>query len=143
MYSPSPSSDWKYLLAAGLCAVLLTPLAWADNILVITDSLHPVYAPAGVRIIELDRPDYIKARLATHLPTDPARSTFLVQQRLKEGGTALQQQLGAAYQDVVDAWTLGITKIPAVVVDRRFVIYGEPDTAQAVIRIEQYRRTQP
>lgn len=140
---PSPSPDRQYLLAAGLCAVLLTPLAWADDILVITDSLHPVQVPAGVRTIELDRPEYLKARLATQLPTDSTRSALLVQQRLKEGGTALQQQFGMAYQDVVDAWALGVTKIPAVVVDRRFVVYGEPDVAKAVALIEEYRRAQP
>lgn len=139
----SPSPDRQYLLAAGLCAVLLTPLAWADDILVITDSLHPVQVPAGVRTIELDRPEYLKSRLATQLPTDSTRSALLVQQRLKEGGTVLQQQFGTAYQDVVDAWALGVTKIPAVVVDRRFVVYGEPDVAKAVALIEEYRRAQP
>ncbi|ENJ2046957.1 DUF1525 domain-containing protein, partial [Pseudomonas aeruginosa] len=35
------------------------------------------------------------------------------------------------------------TSIPAVVVDKRYVVYGEPDVARAVARIEQRRRTQP
>ena len=47
------------------------------------------------------------------------------------------------YQDVTQAWGLGITKVPAVVVDRRYVVYGEPDVAHAAARIETYRRTQP
>jgi integrating conjugative element protein (TIGR03757 family) len=44
---------------------------------------------------------------------------------------------------VADAWSLGITTIPAVVVDQRYVVYGEPDVARAVARIEQHRRAQP
>ena len=43
-------------LAAGLCAALLGPIAAAADVLVVTDSRHPVQAPAGVRIIELDQP---------------------------------------------------------------------------------------
>ena len=38
---------------------------------------------------------------------------------------------------------LGIAKIPAVVVDRRYVVYGEPDVSRAVARINAYRSTQP
>ena len=41
------------------------------------------------------------------------------------------------------AWSLGIAKIPAVVVDRRYVVYGEANVARALARIEEYRRAQP
>ena len=44
---------------------------------------------------------------------------------------------------VADAWGLGVAKVPAVVVDRRYVIYGEPDVALALSRIARYRREQP
>ena len=52
-------------------------------------------------------------------------------------------RIGHAYQGVADAWGLGIAKIPAVVVDRRYVVYGEPDVSRAVARINAYRSTQP
>ena len=122
---------------------MLSSLAHADDILVVTDSQHPVQAPSGVRLIELDQPARIKAELGVHLPADPARGAALVQQRLKDGGNALQARLGNAYQAVVDAWSLGVTTIPAVIVDRRYVVYGEPDVAKAVALIEAHRRTQP
>jgi integrating conjugative element protein (TIGR03757 family) len=51
--------------------------------------------------------------------------------------------MGTAYQGVVDAWSLGIITIPAVVVDQRYVVYGEPDVAKAVVLIEAHLRTQP
>ena len=109
----------------------------------ITDSGHPVQVAAGTRVIELDLPARIEAELAAGLPTDPTQAAAIVQQRLREGGQDLQRRIGRAYQDVTQAWGLGIAKVPAVVVDRRYVIYGEPDVARAAARIETYRRTQP
>ncbi|HGE6810387.1 TPA: TIGR03757 family integrating conjugative element protein [Pseudomonas aeruginosa] len=122
---------------------LLCPLASATDIIVITDSQHPTQSPPGTRVIELDAAQRIEAELAANLPNDPARSTAIVQQRLKEGGSALQQRLGSAYQGIVDAWSLGITTIPAVVVDQRYVVYGEPDVSKALARVAEYREAQP
>ncbi|WP_191833849.1 TIGR03757 family integrating conjugative element protein [Pseudomonas fluorescens] len=138
-----PSPLRRYPLAAGLCAALTHSLALADvEVLVVTDSHHPVQAPAGIRVIELDLPARIKDELADGLSSDAQRSAALVQQRLKEGGIELQQRIGSAYQGVVDAWNSGITKIPAVVVDHH-VVYGEPDVVSAVALIEAHRRAQP
>ena len=117
--------------------------AAAAEVLAITDSGHPVQVAAGTRVIELDLPARIEAELAAGLPTDPTQAAAIVQQRLREGGQDLQRRLGRAYQDVTQAWGLGITKVPAVVVDRRYVVYGEPDVARAAARIETYRRTLP
>ncbi|HBO3354277.1 TPA: TIGR03757 family integrating conjugative element protein [Pseudomonas aeruginosa] len=133
----------RYPLAAGLCAALLHSLALADaEVLVVTDSHHPIQAPVGIRIIELDLPVRISVELAAGLPNDAQRSAALVQQRLRGGGLELQQRIGSAYQGVVDAWNLGITKIPAVVLDNH-VVYGEPDVAAAVALIATHRRAQP
>lgn len=131
------------LCAAALCAAMLAPLVRAAEILVVTDSQHPVQASSGTRLIELDQPAPIEAELGSHVPADPSRGAALVQQRLNSGGVELQQRLGAAYQGVVDAWSLGVTTIPAVIVDHRYVVYGEPDVAKAAALIEAHRRTQP
>ena len=117
--------------------------ATAAEVLVITDSGHPVRMVAGTHVIELDLPARIEAELASGLPNDPAQAAAVVQQRLREGGQDLQLRIGHAYQDVADAWGLGIAKVPAVVVARHYVVYGESDVARAAARIETYRRTQP
>lgn len=144
---PAPLSfqsfSWTSPFAAGLCAALLAPLAQADDVLVITDSHHPVQAPIGVRVVELDQPARIEAELAAHLSDDARHSAATAQQRLREGGTALQERIGIAYQGVVDAWSLGITTIPAVVVDQHYVVYGEPDVAKAVALINSHRTVRP
>jgi integrating conjugative element protein (TIGR03757 family) len=133
----------KYPRATALSAALLCPLAQAADILADTNSQHPVQTAGGARLIELDHPARLQAELGAHLPADSSRGAALVQQRLKSGGLELQQRLGAAYQGVVDAWSLGVTTIPAVIVDHRYVVYGEPDVARAVALIEAHRRTQP
>lgn len=130
-------------LLTALCGALLCPVAWAADIIVVTDSRHPVQAPAHARVITLDEATRIEAELAAGLPNDPTRGAALVQQRLRDGGVGLQRRIAAAYQGVADAWSLGITTLPAVVVDRRYVIYGEPDVARAVARIEAYRKETP
>ncbi len=129
--------------AGGLLLSLLGQAASAADVLVVTDSRHPVQSAAGSRVIELDLPERIEAELAAGLPNDPGRAASLVQQRLRDGGQALQRRIGSAYQVVADAWGLGIAKVPAVVVDHRYVVYGEPDVARAMARIEAHRRTQP
>ena len=111
--------------------------------LVVTDSHHPVKTMGGERLIELDAAPRIEAELSAELPADPKQATAIVKRRLGSGGADLQRRIASAYQGVTDAWSLGITSIPAVVVDLRYVVYGEPDVARAVARIEQHRRTEP
>lgn len=121
---------------------LFSRFAVAD-VLVVTDGRHPVKTMGGERVIELDLPDRIEAELSAGLSADPGQAETIVQQRLHDGKEALQHRIGRAYQDVADAWGLSITKIPAVVVDRRYVVYGESDVARAVARIDAYRNARP
>ncbi|ASN01305.1 TIGR03757 family integrating conjugative element protein [Xanthomonas citri pv. malvacearum] len=137
------------LRALGLAVVLpaslvaFSPATLATDVLVITDSRHPVRTMGGELLIELDEAPRIEAELSAALPADPDQATAIVRRRLNQGGADLQHRIASAYQGVTDAWRLGITSIPAVVVDRRYVVYGEPDVARAIARIEQHRRTQP
>ena len=97
----------------------------------------------GERLIELDEGPRIEAELSAQLPVDPEQATAIVKRQLNQGGADLQRRIASAYQGVTDAWSLGVTSIPAVVVDQRYVVYGEPDVARAVVHIEQHRRSQP
>lgn len=117
--------------------------AAAADVRVFTDRHHAVEALSGVYVVELDAPARIEAELAANLPADPAQAAAIVRQRLQDGGTPLQRRLANAYQGLTDTWSLGVTKIPAVVVDRRYVVYGETDVPRALARIEEYRRMQP
>ncbi len=126
----------------------VSPLAATDSIAratevwVITDRAHPVTGPADRHIL-LDGVAQLEAELAAGLPPDADKAAGIVRQRVRQGGTDLQRRIAAAYQGVTDAWSLGIIKVPAVVVDRRYVVYGEANVARAVARVEQHRREQP
>lgn len=125
--------------AMGLCATLVCNDAGARDIRAFTDHQHPVTAPVGVQVVELDLPARLEAELNAQLPADQGRSAAIVRQRIAQEGAAFQQRLATAYQGVVEAWRLGVTHLPAVVVDQRYVVYGEPDVARAVARIDAYR----
>ena len=98
---------------------VFSPATFAADVVVVTDSRHPVKTMGGERLIELGETPRIEAELSANLPADPERAAAIVRQRLKQGGTDLQRRIGTAYQGVTDAWSLGVTTIPAVVVDQR------------------------
>jgi integrating conjugative element protein (TIGR03757 family) len=129
-------------LAAALLACICAD-ATARDVLAITDQRHPVTAPTDVRVILLDAPTRLKSQLSADLPADPERAALIAKQRLAEGRGELQRRFRRAYQDVTEAWQLGVTKVPAVVVDRRYVIYGETNVEAAIARIQAYRSSHP
>lgn len=143
LLSAHPTPPWHGLLIAGLFTALCSSPAYADDLIIVTDSRHPVQVPANARVIELDRAAQLEDSLSANLPADPAKAAALVRQRLHDRGDALQGELRQAYQGVTDAWSLGITTIPAVVVDQRYVVYGEHEVGKAVSRIARYRETHP
>ena len=113
----------------------------AQEILVVTDRFHSVYSiPANAQQIDLDAILLQEDTLSAGLPSEQNQAVETARLRL----TSQQHyQLAAAYQGIVNAWALGIQKIPAVVVDRKYVVYGEPDVQKALSRIEAYREAQP
>lgn len=127
--------------AVGLLLVLLSRASQAET-WVITDKAHPVTATGSSRILLLDAQEHLEEQLTAALPQDPqqAQAAF---KRLLQGpdGRRLQAELVKAQQDVADAWSLGVEKIPAVVVDRQYVVYGEPDVSRALELIAKARRS--
>lgn len=121
-------------------AILFTPTLTHAQTWVITDQAHPTTPSGPARIILLDHQQQLEAELSRALPTDPHQAATITQSRLNTpSGKRLQIDLAKAQQDLTDAWSLGITKIPAVVVDRRYVVYGEPDVEKALALINNAR----
>lgn len=124
--------------------LLVTGNLVAAEIWVMTDSRHPVAsARTADRLILLDAAQDIENELAARLPSDQQQAVALVQQRLSDDGNGLQQRLREAYRGVIDAWSLGVETVPAVIVDQRYVVYGITDLEQALILVERYREMQP
>ncbi|POR57280.1 integrating conjugative element protein [Pseudomonas syringae pv. syringae] len=122
-----------------LMAAIQVPLANAET-WIVTDRNHPVHAPSRVRLILLDESEKLEAKLSEGLPANQQQAIAIMQQRLKSSDAQrLQRDLALSQQDLVDAWSMGVTKVPAVVVDRKFVVYGETNATAAENRIAQWR----
>ncbi|WP_313105163.1 TIGR03757 family integrating conjugative element protein [Stutzerimonas nitrititolerans] len=107
--------------------------------IVVTDSQHPVINSGNARVIELDRPAQLSYALSQGLPADPQRAASAAKERLSsEEGRRLTAELRRAYQDVADAKGLKVQKVPAVIVDRTYVVYGLADVAEATGLIDAY-----
>ncbi|HGX3311264.1 TPA: TIGR03757 family integrating conjugative element protein [Pseudomonas aeruginosa] len=127
-----------------LASLLAANSAAATEVWIVTDSRTPVTGrQVATRVIEIDAPEHIESELAVQLSADPKQAAAQITALLESGGQALQERMREAYQGVVDAWSLGIARLPAVVVDRRFVIYGETAADKALARIVKYREAQP
>lgn len=118
-----------------LSLVLCSPWLLAD-ILSITDSYHPLTPVPGTSVVLLDQAEDLEAALSADLPSDPAEAQTLLQQRINP---KLAAQISQAHQDIAAAWSLGVIKLPAVVVDQRYVVYGEPNVQKALDRIAEFR----
>ncbi|MBU9443767.1 TIGR03757 family integrating conjugative element protein [Burkholderia multivorans] len=115
--------------------------AMGADVWIVTNQQHPIRVLANARVIELDATTRIEASLSKDLPVNPGEAATEVRERLAT--SAVTQQLADAYQGPTDAWRVGVTKIPAIVVDQRYVVYGDPDVAHAVARIQAYRQAHP
>ena len=126
-----------------LLVLLMLPDAALAEALVYTDKAHTVSAAIDARVVLLDRQHHLETDLSRDLPPDPQLAAAIIHGRLSSpSGKRLQSDLTKAQQDITDAWSMGIEKIPAVVVDRRYVVYGEPDVAKALDLINR-ARSQP
>jgi integrating conjugative element protein (TIGR03757 family) len=110
---------------------------------VVSDQQHPVSAGPNVRIIRLDAPMRLQPQIGKGLSANAQDAAARIKRRLEASNAQLHRKLASSYQDVIDAWRVGVQKIPAVVIDQRYVVYGEPNVARAVSTIEQYRRLHP
>ncbi|MNF68428.1 hypothetical protein D3C84_502850 [compost metagenome] len=129
---------WPTPLAALFIAATAQAETW-----VVTDQIHPVNAPVGVRVILLDEQQRLEEQLSRSLPADPRQAAAAAQHFLASpDGKRLQDDLAKAQQGAANAWSAGVEKLPAVVVDRTYVVYGEPDVATALGLIDRARSMQ-
>lgn len=112
--------------------LLLASLPALGQTEVFTIAGEPVtHVPDGVTVVELDKPSRLDKQLSEGLPNNKAAAAKVVQQRL----SGFKNAYGEAYRGLIRAWRLGIKRVPAVVVDGQYVVYGQPDVAAAVAEI--------
>ncbi|WP_336298268.1 TIGR03757 family integrating conjugative element protein [Pseudomonas graminis] len=108
-----------------------------------SDKAHPVTNTANYRVILLDETQRLEKHLTSILPSDRTLAASAIQAYFADPeGTRFQHELTQAQQGITDAWSLGVEKIPAVVVDRRYVVYGEADADKAIALVDRARSAQ-
>ena len=130
----------RIVLAAWLAAApawaappVAPPVSAADpRIEVFTVSSLPVTAPPETPVYELDRLRTIEAQLSAGLPVDPEQAARIAQARIVERGETLNQAALAAGTGAGLALHYGIDRVPAIVLDGRYVVFGETSVERAL-----------
>ena len=113
----------------------------AGDVVAFTLSSMPLRAAVGATVHVLDARDGQAEAFGAGLPGDPERALAEARRRLETpAGRAALARLASAAAGNALAGRLGIEKLPAVVVDGRYVVYGVRDVARAVERVEAWRR---
>ena len=117
------------------------PGAAAAEVVAFTLSSMPLRSTGGAAVHVLDARDGHAEAFGAELPADPERALAEAHRRLATpAGRATLARLASAAAGNALAGRLGIEKLPAVVVDGRYVVYGVRDVARAVERVEAWRR---
>ncbi|WP_416139132.1 TIGR03757 family integrating conjugative element protein [Halomonas sp. HK25] len=129
----------RWLAAFGLSACLAGSALAEPTIEVFTTAGEPALnVPPDVAVIELDAPGRLDAKLSHDLPADPDVAASLMRERMSSPEWQETADLYAdSYVGLARAWQLGVEKVPAVVIDGRYVIYGQLDVAEALSEAER------
>ncbi len=125
---------WRGLAGLCLCLWLAEPVVAEPTIEVFTTAGQPaINVPSGVAVFELDAPARLDAELSHDLPADPEAAANLIKKRMASPEWRVTADRYAdSYLGLARAWQLGVEKVPAVVIDGRHVVYGQPDVAAAM-----------
>ncbi|MGJ8518376.1 hypothetical protein LMG33810_002744 [Carnimonas sp. LMG 33810] len=109
---------------------------------IFTSSEMPVSnVPSDAVTVSIDSGEKLDDQISADLPDDPDEAEAVMHRRMRSPEyRAHAEQLNQAYTGLARAWILGIQKIPAVVVDERYVVYGQPDVSKALDEIQSERR---
>lgn len=127
-------------LISCLSALCLPASACAGTV-IYTDSSNPVNSPSpDIPVVYLDAPERVQTDIFGALPANPSLAEKQAQNVLSSPAfTSQQQQLASAYQGLMKAWSLGLTKYPAVVFDYKWVVYGTTDVSVAMQHLADWR----
>ena len=131
------------LLPAALacCCGAASVAGEAPDVAVFTLSSIPVQA-GGAAVYQLDRAEALGALFGASLPADPYRALAAARRRLdSSAGHMLRRELAEAVAGNALAVRLGIDRLPAVVVDGRYVVYGVREVWRALDLAAAWRAT--
>jgi integrating conjugative element protein (TIGR03757 family) len=121
----------------------LTALSAPAHVTVVTDHAHPVSGVRqlrdrgiAVRVLYLDAPRRLLARLNRDLPSDPKAAAAAARKRIHSISVA---QVMRAYTALQTALTDRIKHYPAVIFDQRAIVLGVTDLNEALAHYKRWR----
>ncbi|MFP1817366.1 TIGR03757 family integrating conjugative element protein [Lonsdalea quercina] len=127
-----------------LLTALATQSAAAQTVIYTTEK-WPVISPEPGTVVQmLEDIQKREQTLFPNLSASPKQAERQALLRMQQTDWQEQEtQLTRAYQALMDAWSLGITKVPAVVFEDKYVVYGTTDIRLARQKLEAWRERQP
>ncbi len=81
----------------------------------------------------LDAGENIIGLLGKDLPYSLEKAEQEIARRMETGeGRELVKKIGTSYDGVVEAWSLGIEKLPAILINKQYVVYGVYSVDKAI-----------
>lgn len=103
--------------------------------------MPPTNVPDHAIFVELDEAGRLDALISENLPDDPQRAMAYMQTLMRsDQWQHLTLQLKHAYTGLARAKQLGIDKVPAVVIDSQYVIYGVTNIEEALRMYHDYHK---
>lgn len=127
-----------------LVTVFTSSVGLAQTVIYTTQA-WPVTAPQpGVLVQTLENVHLLEQSLFPQLSDTPAQAEQQARARMQQPGwRELEARLTRAYQALLDAHAAGIRKVPAVVFDDKYVVYGTTDVTLAQQKLDTWRERQP
>lgn len=95
--------------------------------------MPPQNMPPIAVLVEIDAAGRLDALLSEQLPDEPEQAIAYMQTVMSsQQWHDISQQLKKAYTGLARAKQLGIEKIPAIVINSEFVVYGDLDVESVV-----------
>lgn len=127
-----------------LSAALVASGTLAQTVIYTTPELPVADPQSGVLVQILVNVQELEHSLFPALAEKPAMAEKQARQRMQQPDWQIQEaRLNRAYQALLDARMMNITKVPAVVFDDKFVVYGTTDVTLARQKLETWREQQP
>ncbi|EIV4461497.1 TIGR03757 family integrating conjugative element protein [Salmonella enterica] len=125
--------------------LFLTSVPVPAQTVIFTTARYPVENPEpGVVIQVLEDIHSLEQSLFPALSQHPEQAEQRAREQMKQPDWREQEaRLTRAYQSLLDAYALGVEKVPAVVLDERYVVYGTTDIRVAEKKRDTWQETQP
>ena len=89
-------------------------------------------------ITELDASARLDAEFSYGLSENPQTALEQLKKKLEVQGESLYRRYQTHYTGLARARVLGVLKVPAVVVNGQYVVYGEADVSVSLRKIKKY-----